>query len=129
LFKVTTNGLLTTLVSFNGTNGASPETALTLGNDGNFYGTTIYGGSFSEGTVFRLLLPPIITAPTMLANGQFQFNFNTATGVDYAVEYSTNLTQWLPLVTLGGIGVPLTVIDPNTASSQQRYYRIILSPQ
>ena len=40
VFKVTTNGTLTTLVSFNGTNGANPNAALTLGNDGNFYGTT-----------------------------------------------------------------------------------------
>ena len=45
VFKVTTNGTLTTLVSFNHTNGANPHAALTLGNDGNFYGTTAYGGS------------------------------------------------------------------------------------
>ncbi len=135
MFQVTTNGTLTTLVYFSGTNGALPQAALTLGTDGNFYGTTSGGGitnSFDPngcGTVFRLLLPQVITAPTMLANGQFQFSFNTATRVDYEVEYSTNLTQWLPLVTLGGIGVPLTVIDPNTANSQQRFYRIVLSPQ
>ena len=45
VFKVTTNGTLTTLVSFNGTNGAYPHAGLTLGNDGNFYGTTSQGGS------------------------------------------------------------------------------------
>jgi hypothetical protein len=65
----------------------------------------------------------------MLANGQFQFSFDTVTGVNYAVQCSTNLTQWFPWVTLGGLGVPLTLIDPNAAGSQQRFYRIILSAQ
>jgi uncharacterized repeat protein (TIGR03803 family) len=44
VFKLTTNGTLTTLVSFNNTNGAYPHAGLTLGNDGNFYGTTDGGG-------------------------------------------------------------------------------------
>ncbi len=34
-----------TLCSFNGANGASPQAALVLGADGNFYSTTDYGGS------------------------------------------------------------------------------------
>jgi uncharacterized repeat protein (TIGR03803 family) len=93
------------------------------------YGTTENGGANGDGTVFCLQLPTFLTAPELLANGQFQFSFNTATGVNYAVQYSTNLTQWFPFVTVGGIGLPLTLIDPNTASSQQRFYRIILSPQ
>jgi uncharacterized repeat protein (TIGR03803 family) len=68
VFKVTTNGVLTMLVSFNFfSNGAIPEATLTLGNDGNFYGTTLLGGNLNlnngsgDGTVFRLLLPPNIT--------------------------------------------------------------------
>ena len=36
---------LQTLCSFNSTNGAYPHAALTLGNDGNFYGTTEEGGT------------------------------------------------------------------------------------
>jgi uncharacterized repeat protein (TIGR03803 family) len=61
VFQVTTNGALTTLVAFNSTNGADPYAGLTLGNDGNFYGTTAYGGSGGLGTVFRLSLQPVIT--------------------------------------------------------------------
>jgi hypothetical protein len=45
------------------------------------------------------------------------------------VQYSTNLTQWFPFVTMSGSGVPLTLIDPDTASSGQRFYRIIQSLQ
>jgi uncharacterized repeat protein (TIGR03803 family) len=56
VFKVTTNGTLTKLVSFSGTNGAYPAAALTLGNDGNFYGTTYQGGAGNRlfGTVIKV---------------------------------------------------------------------------
>jgi uncharacterized repeat protein (TIGR03803 family) len=59
VFRVTTNGVLTTVASFDFTNGACPYDALTLGNDDNFYGTTHDGGSSNCGTVFRLLIPPV----------------------------------------------------------------------
>jgi uncharacterized repeat protein (TIGR03803 family) len=60
IFQVATNGTLTVLASFSGTNGAYPH-ELTLGSDGNFYGTTFYGGATNMGTVFRLLFIPTIT--------------------------------------------------------------------
>src|SRR5438445_13328133 len=43
VFKVTTNGVFTTLVSFTGPNVANPQAWLVLGNDGNLYGTTSLG--------------------------------------------------------------------------------------
>ena len=54
VFKSTTNGLLTTLVNFNRTNGAAPYAGLIQGGDGNFYGTTAGGGAFDRGTVFKM---------------------------------------------------------------------------
>jgi uncharacterized repeat protein (TIGR03803 family) len=45
---------LTTLHSFNGGNGRSPEGALVQGSDGNFYGTTPLGGPHSKGTAFKI---------------------------------------------------------------------------
>jgi len=50
---MTTSGSLTTLHSFNGTDGSSPLDRLMQGNDGNLYGTTA-AGSFGYGTVFRI---------------------------------------------------------------------------
>ena len=73
MFKVTTNGTLTTLVSFNGSDGASPVAALTLGNDGNFYGTTKEGGN-GDGTVFRFSAFTVITVQP-----QSQTNYAGAT--------------------------------------------------
>jgi uncharacterized repeat protein (TIGR03803 family) len=55
VFQVTPAGVLTTLVSFNGTNGSYPAAGLVQGSDGNFYGTTEYGGTNgNNGTVFQM---------------------------------------------------------------------------
>ena len=43
-----------TLVSFNGTNGALPDSSLVQGIDGNLYGTTYNGGTYGYGAVFRI---------------------------------------------------------------------------
>ncbi len=45
---------LASLSSFTGTNGSNPHSPLVLGVDGNFYGTTYYGGTFGYGTVYQL---------------------------------------------------------------------------
>jgi len=46
----------TVLYSFSGSNGdgASPNAGLTADSAGNFYGTTVYGGASSFGTVFKV---------------------------------------------------------------------------
>ncbi len=54
VYKITTNGALTTLVSFNTTNGANPIGALVQATDGSFFGTTSAGGANGLGTVFQL---------------------------------------------------------------------------
>ena len=45
---------ITTLASFNGSNGANPGFALVQDSGGNIYGTTVGGGASSDGTVFEL---------------------------------------------------------------------------
>lgn len=54
VFKISTNGNFTSLASFDGTNFRHPQSGLTLGLDGNLYGTTQFGGANGEGVVFRL---------------------------------------------------------------------------
>lgn len=56
VYKLSPAGAFTTLFSFNGTNGSSPYSQLTLGTDGNLYGTTYFGGTNAAGvgTVFRI---------------------------------------------------------------------------
>lgn len=54
IFKVTLAGSYSVLVNFTGPNGRTPKAGLTLGSDGNFYGTTSAGGANGFGTVFKL---------------------------------------------------------------------------
>jgi uncharacterized repeat protein (TIGR03803 family) len=54
-FTITTGGALTKLYDFNYSGvGGSPYGGLTLGTDGNFYGTTISGGAGGAGMVFKM---------------------------------------------------------------------------
>lgn len=62
-FRITSAGSFTNICSlFGGTNGYQPDYAMILARDGNFYGTTTYGGagynetddSSNGGTVFKL---------------------------------------------------------------------------
>ena len=55
IFNIATNGALSTLASFNDqVSGSYPAGSLVQGSDGAFYGTTEYGGTNGEGTVFRM---------------------------------------------------------------------------
>ena len=54
VFKITPGGTLTTLYTFQGSDGSGPWAGVIQAADGNFYGTTMGGGANSDGTVFKL---------------------------------------------------------------------------
>ncbi len=58
IFKITPAGRLTTIYSFcsqtNCADGSTPYAGLTLGTNGNFYGTTSAGGANGNGDVFEI---------------------------------------------------------------------------
>jgi uncharacterized repeat protein (TIGR03803 family) len=54
VFSITSGGALTTLLSFDLTDGAYPTAALVQATNGNFYGTTDGGGASDYGTVFSI---------------------------------------------------------------------------
>src|SRR5208283_2780235 len=53
VFKITPGGMLSTLHSFDGTDGANPFTGLVQATNGDLYGTTGSGGK-GYGTVFKI---------------------------------------------------------------------------
>lgn len=54
VYKITPSGAFTTLHSFSGSDGSLAYSGLTLGTDGNLYGTTVNGGLNSLGTIFKI---------------------------------------------------------------------------
>jgi uncharacterized repeat protein (TIGR03803 family) len=61
IFKITPRGVLTTLHSFDVTDGAQPFAPPVQASDGNFYGTTNTGGLNNSGTVFKMTPQGVLT--------------------------------------------------------------------
>lgn len=127
VFRVTMNGVFTPLYSFNGgINGADPIAGLTLGPDGNLYGTTYAGGSDGVGVIYRLIFAaPVISQATLNGNGNMLLSLVTATNVSSQIEVATNLAPpvvWQPVYTnLNGGSWQFT--DTNTSGINAKYYR------
>jgi uncharacterized repeat protein (TIGR03803 family) len=54
VFRITPEGKLNTVHSFQGADGATPYGGLLQASDGYFYGTTTFGGANSSGVIFKL---------------------------------------------------------------------------
>ncbi len=140
IFRVTPNGVLTTLISFNGTNGLLPEAALTLGGDGNFYGTTACGGGNGggngDGTIFRLSFSPVVpptqpTQPTLalqFLSGYPLLKLYGTLGDTYTIQYTTNLAipNWTSMLIVPNLSIsPFQMIDPVGIGLPARFYRAL----
>jgi hypothetical protein len=62
-----------------------------------------------------------------VTGGQFSFNISGQGGPDYAIEASTNLTQWSNVFTTNSPALPFVWTDTNLAAPE-RFYRIKLGP-
>jgi len=90
VFKMSTNGQLTTVAYFNSTNGSQPCAAMILANDGCLYGTTLYGGVRNMGTVYKVGANGVFQSLALITNGSnpyFPLVQNTD-GLLYGTTYS-----------------------------------------
>jgi uncharacterized repeat protein (TIGR03803 family) len=79
VFEIANDALnkITTLVSFNGTDGSTPIAGLTMDATGDLFGTTYTGGTYNVGTVFEIAKGPY---PVLTTLASFTGNTNTTTG-------------------------------------------------
>src|SRR5438445_7133672 len=62
IFKSTPTGTYSVIYNFDGTaHGKTPRSGLTLGTDGNFYGTTLQGGLSNYGVIFKITPAGVLT--------------------------------------------------------------------
>ncbi len=108
----------TTLVSFDGADGAYPYAALVQGANGNFYGTTYDGGTHSDGTVFEMTQAGELTT---LYNFCAQPNCSDG-AVPYGLMLATN-GNFYGITYNGGIDNTGTIFEITPAGQLTTIYR------
>ena len=135
VFKIAPGGTLTTVHSFDSTDGASPLGGLVQCTDGNFYGTTYTAGAQGFGTVFRLsvgLGPFIRTLPTSGKAGAavkiLGTNLTGATSVSFngTVATFTVVSRYLITTTVpvGASSGKVRVVTPSGTLSSNVPFRV-----
>jgi uncharacterized repeat protein (TIGR01451 family) len=119
--NISTNGIITWTPALN----QSPSTNIitTVVTNSDLF--DLVNPQLTATNSFTVIVIPLLLAnPTCLANGEFQFVFSTGAGVNYAVQYSTNLVDWISIYSFTSPGGLITVQDPNAAASPWRFYRV-----
>jgi uncharacterized repeat protein (TIGR03803 family) len=129
VFRITTNGVFTPLVLFQGTNGSNPSAPLVLGNDGNLYGTTANGGPGGGGTIFRIVLTSQFTGIAKGPGGSVVLTGTGPSGEAYRLLASTNVSlpiaSWTSLTTNAfDTNGQFSFTDAGAATVNVRFYRI-----
>jgi uncharacterized repeat protein (TIGR03803 family) len=129
VFRITTNGAFTLLTQFQGTNGANPLASLTLGPDGNLYGTTENGGTGNGGTIFRIVLTPHLASITRLLDGSILITGTGPSSNSFRLWASTDLAKPIASWTQLTNGVfaadgTFSFTDMPAAATPARFYRV-----
>ncbi len=143
VFRISPSGSETMLYWFassSSSDGYYPHAGLVQGSDGNFYGTTSSGGTYGQGTVFRLTValnaPPypinqITSAHNAVTN--IIFTIPSIAGETYQLQYRNSMTSgsWsnVPGVSVtNSIGSLLTLTNFGGAVGPQGFYRFAITP-
>jgi uncharacterized repeat protein (TIGR03803 family) len=124
VFKLTPKGVLSTVYSFCPQNycpdGEYPAGSLVQGPDGNFYGTTVSGGLYKDGTIFRVssqgVFKLLYTFPQGItpAPGLMLATDGNFYGATYYYAYQiTRSGVFTELSSLGSGSIPYSLIQGN----------------
>ncbi|HEV2176786.1 MAG TPA: choice-of-anchor tandem repeat GloVer-containing protein [Terriglobia bacterium] len=140
IFEITPSGTLTTLYSFCSlsgcTDGEEPNAPLVEDTNGNFYGTTLFGGANNLGTVFSLsvgLGPFVETQPTSGKVGRtvkiLGTNLTGATSVSFNGTAATFTVVTRSLITTavpaGATIGKVQVVTPSGTLSSNVPFRVL----
>jgi uncharacterized repeat protein (TIGR03803 family) len=135
VFRMTPNGRVTTLHSFDSTDGSSPYGGLFEATNGKLYGTTEYGGLDGDGTIFSLdlgLNALVETAPTSGRTGSSvivlggnltgctNVTFN-GTAATFTVESATYIKATVPAGATTGV---VQVVAPSGTLTSNVPFRV-----
>ena len=131
IFRLTTNGLLTTLAGGFGVQGTDRgPPPLMQADDGNIYGTgMVMGGTGYSSVIWRLVPPPVIADET-LSNGRLTLTWDSFTNGRYQVACQTTIadTNWTALgstiTATGAVGT----YSYYPSNALRCFYRITLLP-
>jgi probable HAF family extracellular repeat protein len=89
-------------------------------------------GVLENGEYHAYLLTPsqsqyiLLSSPSMLLNGQFQFSIQGLTGEQFVVQYSIDLSNWSSLATNTLSGTSTNFTDVSAPGNSPRFYRAVL---
>jgi len=138
IFRISSSGSYSNLYSFKGypNDGGNPS-EMVQGSDGNFYGTTGFGGTNNYGTVFKLISPLSSPANQISAINKAGTNIIVAipsiAGETYQLQFSSSMTptNWVNVsgvLVSNSMGGLLTLTNFGAASQPQRFYRFDITP-
>lgn len=135
VFKITPEGTLNTLFSFDSTNGCCPYAGLAQSTNGTFYSTTAGGGAANKGTIFSFAMglcpfvemepasgkvgaAVIILGNNLTSASSVRFN---GTAASFTVVSSTEIKTTAPSGATTGF---VTVTTPNNTLKSNVVFRV-----
>jgi uncharacterized repeat protein (TIGR03803 family) len=120
-FRMTTAGQLTTLYSFchrqKCLDGEQPDGLPVQATDGNFYGTTLYGGTYNSGTAYRMTVNGKLTTiynfcpPGRCKDGNYPMGLMQATNGELYGTDLGNAYYYTGTIFRMSLGGQLTILD------------------